>query len=245
MSVSASTKPLMPPVLPPAPVQAVLDDRGLAACPLPRRPVAYAAGPDVFWALNDDQLAPYGRTAPYLRGEFVARQKQLFTDVGLDVRHPADDTFDDIATLAGARAIRRACEAHIRNADVVVANLSDYRGYEPDSGTVMELGYAYGLGMPPCAYGVHPNNQQQRMAAAGNTLPDNPNLDPEGRFFETFPLPGNVMWAEACLSEGVLSWQIPDIAPNDHLQTATLKACAACGLEVAAAFYSGQFALRD
>lgn len=35
---------------------------------------------------------------------------------------------------------------HIEAADIVMANVQDFRGHEPDSGTVFEIGYAIGRG---------------------------------------------------------------------------------------------------
>lgn len=42
--------------------------------------------------------------------------------------------------------------AMIRQADVVVANMNPFRGVEPDSGAVFEVGYAVALGKPVIAY---------------------------------------------------------------------------------------------
>jgi len=40
----------------------------------------------------------------------------------------------------------------IEKADFVIANINPFRGYEPDSGTVWEIGYALGLGKKVYGY---------------------------------------------------------------------------------------------
>ena len=44
--------------------------------------------------------------------------------------------------------------AKLSEADGVIANLAPFRGHEPDSGTVFEVGYAIARGIPVIGYGV-------------------------------------------------------------------------------------------
>lgn len=44
--------------------------------------------------------------------------------------------------------------ARLDSADGVIANLRDFRGTEPDAGTVFEVGYAHARGIPVIGYGV-------------------------------------------------------------------------------------------
>ncbi|RZI95321.1 MAG: nucleoside 2-deoxyribosyltransferase, partial [Rubrivivax sp.] len=53
----------------------------------------------------------------------------------------------------------------IREADGVIANLVNFRGLEPDSGTVFEMGFAIALGKPVVGYGVAPGDYAGRVAA--------------------------------------------------------------------------------
>lgn len=48
-------------------------------------------------------------------------------------------------------------------ADLVIANLSPFRGIEPDSGTVWEVGYAIGRGKPVIGYLASAETMQQRI----------------------------------------------------------------------------------
>lgn len=140
----------------------------------------YLAGPDVF---RPDALA-HGQALKALCAEFGHR--------GL---YPLDHALP--AGLAGAEAARWICEANcalIRQADVVLANLNDFRGQEPDSGTAFELGFATALGKPVWAYLADTRSLRQQLGGA---------QDPQGWTVEDFGLPRNLMLAaSATLVQG-------------------------------------------
>jgi nucleoside 2-deoxyribosyltransferase len=83
----------------------------------------------------------------------------------------------------------------IKQADAVLANLGNFRGAEPDSGTVFEVGYASALGKPVWAYFADHRamTEQLVMDEQGNCN--------EGYQVEAFGLPKNLMlscsWAGA------------------------------------------------
>lgn len=56
--------------------------------------------------------------------------------------------------------------AMLRSADGVIANLAPFRGAEPDSGTVFEVGVAAALGRPVVAYGA----EELPVALAGAVI---------------------------------------------------------------------------
>jgi nucleoside 2-deoxyribosyltransferase len=88
----------------------------------------YLAGPDVF--LPD--------------AEIVGRQKiDLCTRYGLTGLFPLDKKIDPAARDASLQ-IFRGNKAMMDNADVIVANLTPFRGPSADAGTVYELGYMAG-----------------------------------------------------------------------------------------------------
>lgn len=101
------------------------------------RPAIYLAGPDVFFP-------------DVFRRRADARA--LCEQLGLEPLHPLDNDIleDDDATRSVS--IYRSNVALIRRAAGMVANLTPFRGVEPDSGTVWEVGFALGLGKPVWAY---------------------------------------------------------------------------------------------
>lgn len=139
------------------------------------RPRVYLAGPDVFYP---DAL---------LRGE---RMKALCAQRGWEGLFPLDAVLDPL--LEPARAIFQANRQLIQQADAVVANLRDFRGFEPDSGTVWEVSYALALGKPVVGYLPSAASLLERMS--GHT---HHGLDREGCAVEDFGLPLNLMLAHS------------------------------------------------
>jgi nucleoside 2-deoxyribosyltransferase/L-amino acid N-acyltransferase YncA len=123
-------------------------------------PRIYLAGPDVF---RPDSA------------QVFARLKASCARLGLAGLEPADGDPAGAPALQGDALAQRIYEgnvARIREADGVLANLADFRGLEPDSGTVFEVGYAIALGKPVAAYGVPPGSYAARVAAARDCAPD-------------------------------------------------------------------------
>lgn len=143
-------------------------------------PRVYLAGPDVF---RDDAAA---------HGE---RLKQLCAAHGFTGVYPLDNALPE--GLSGPRAAQWIYEANvalIRDADLVMANLDDFRGPgEADSGTAFEVGFAVALGKPVWGYTSDAGTIVDRAAVS---------LDGEGRardargfLVEDFGLGKNLMLA--------------------------------------------------
>lgn len=195
----------------------------------------YLAGPDVFFR------------EPLARGQHLQARCAAFGFDGhfpLDAAlPPADEPFGAEAhgnadvttdpapspsgadtalppTPASALRIYRANIALLRGCDAVMANLQDFRGTEPDSGTVFEVGYAVALGLPVWAYGAPavPIIDQVPHDAAGR--------DGDDWAVEDFALPRNLMLAcairivegdvDACLADmrSILSARTAPFVPG-------------------------------
>lgn len=118
----------------------------MAACPR-----VYLAGPDVF---RPDAA------------QYFALLAAVCDRLGLEALSPFDETFDSTTTALDIYAKNMAM---LRSAQGVVANLAPFRGAEPDSGTVFEVGVAAALGLPVVAYGtvaVGPNLATAALFAA-------------------------------------------------------------------------------
>ena len=81
----------------------------------------YLAGPDVF--LEN-------------AGAVLAEKKLQLELLGFDVLTPFDEQSDDPYEIAVNNQMM------IERCDIVLANVEPFRGTEPDSGTVYEIGYA-------------------------------------------------------------------------------------------------------
>ena len=99
----------------------------------------YLAGPDVFY---DDAEE---------RGIAMVITCEAY---GLRGHYPLDATIDisNLSKFDAGKAIYEANVELIKRSDVVLANLNNFRGYEPDSGTVWEVAFACALGKPVYAY---------------------------------------------------------------------------------------------
>jgi nucleoside 2-deoxyribosyltransferase len=139
-------------------------------------PSVYLAGPEVFY--------PDARA----RGQAICA---LCTEQGFEGLYPLDAPIDPYIQPK-SRAIFEANKALIDRADAVLANLRDWRGHEPDSGTVWEVAYALAMGKPVIAYLPNAQTLRERMSelAPGG-------VDPDGNEVEDFDLPLNLMLAHS------------------------------------------------
>lgn len=100
------------------------------------RPRIYLAGPDVF---RPDAA------------EYFDLLTAICEKLGLEALSPFDAS---VTAATSPHAIYEANMAKLRSADGVIANVAPFRGTEPDSGTVFEVGVAAALGVPVVAYGA-------------------------------------------------------------------------------------------
>ncbi|MDP9991950.1 nucleoside 2-deoxyribosyltransferase [Variovorax boronicumulans] len=111
------------------------------------RPRVYLAGPDVF---RPDAA------------QYFALLSAACERLGLEALSPFDAS---VTAATSPHRIYEANMAKLRAADGVVANLAPFRGAEPDSGTVFEVGVAVALGVPVVAYGAAEAGANLRNAA--------------------------------------------------------------------------------
>lgn len=140
----------------------------------------YLAGFDVF---RKDALA---------HGEQL---KALCAAHGFEGLYPLDKAAPaGLSAPDTARWIYDANIALIRHADLVMANLDDFRGPgEPDSGTAFEVGFAVALQKPVWGYSADAGTLRDRVAVG--TDADGNALDARGFVVEDFGLAKNLMLA--------------------------------------------------
>jgi nucleoside 2-deoxyribosyltransferase len=142
-------------------------------------PRVYLAGFDVF------------RTDAVAHGEHLKLQCRVRGMVGL---YPLDGQVpDELNPLGKAQWICRANMDLIRSADVVLANLNDFRGGgEPNSGTAFEVGFAVALGKPVWDYTNNSRAVIDRVAVRGDATAS---YCDRGYIVEDFGLSVNLMIA--------------------------------------------------
>ncbi|MBC8737265.1 nucleoside 2-deoxyribosyltransferase [Paraburkholderia sp. UCT31] len=150
----------------------------------------YLAGPDVF-APEQKALFAELKSACEQRG-LVGVQP---VDGGLsEGREPGPET---------AHAIYHGNIECIRNCDAVLANLSAFRGAEPDSGTSFEVGFAVALRKPVAIYIDDQLSYADRVEALVGIAGSEADMrcSRHGWFVENMGLPLNLMLA--CPAVGV------------------------------------------
>ena len=126
--------------------------------------------------------------------------KRLCHRYGFEGCYPLDNA--PPADLSGRDLAQWIFQANIQllqRADFVMANLNPFRGTEPDSGTVFEVGFAVARGMPVWAY---TDVSDPLIAQIPSTRQGSRLVDPQGYTVEDFGLNLNLMIA--CSAEIVI-----------------------------------------
>jgi nucleoside 2-deoxyribosyltransferase len=154
----------------------------------------YLAGPDVF--------LPNAR-------EHAARKVAICERYGLTGQPPLNE---DIASLAQMQeseagiAIFHKDVAMMEGADIIIANLTPFRGASADAGTWVELGWFLGRGRPIFGYSnsatLFRERSRAHLAAIADPLPD--------ITVEHFGLPDNLMIPGAVLTGGGHPMVLPE-----------------------------------
>lgn len=132
----------------------------------------YLAGPDVFMP------------------DAVTHGKNLSTIVssyGHVPLFPLDNAFPKNQENL-SHAIFQANVDMIHQADIVLANLNEFRGFEPDSGTVWEIGFAAGLQKIVIGYCDNHAPIVEKITGTHHQF-----VDKNGFMIEDFSLPLNLM----------------------------------------------------
>ncbi|MDA8376109.1 MAG: nucleoside 2-deoxyribosyltransferase [Planctomycetia bacterium] len=146
----------------------------------------YIAGPNLFYA-NWPTFASHAQTLCAEHGLEAILPVPAVVLIGPGVTEPSD------AKAAGR--VFRSCLEAVRNADGVIANLSPFRGSEPDSGTVVECAMAHTLGIPVIGYtGGKGPVLDFGTDAEGRVLAE------DGGWIEQFGLSHNLMLHGVCLA---------------------------------------------
>jgi len=143
----------------------------------------YIAGPDVF---ERDSI------------EIGKRVVALCSEYGYEGLYPLDNVVNFAQEKHKiAKDIYDANAAMINAADIVIANLSSFRGKEADSGTIWECGYAHALGKK--VYGYMDRDTAYIEQFHSKKEDNGMFWDDKDRFIEDFEHPVNLMIACSCV----------------------------------------------
>lgn len=118
----------------------------------------YLAGPDVFFPDGEARLAHKAR---------------LVTEAGFLPVHAGVMAYPECETqFASGCAISAVNELCLRGADILMANLTPFRGVGADTGTVFELAFMAALGRPVFAYSEDPRSHLQRVTDFYQSAPE-------------------------------------------------------------------------
>jgi nucleoside 2-deoxyribosyltransferase len=155
---------------------------------------AYLAGPDVF--------LPNARAHAERKIEICAKH-------GIVGHTPLNEHITRLPTMsdeAFAWAIFHKDVAMMESCDIIIANLTPFRGASADSGTLIEVGWFLGRGRPVFGYSNTATLFTERSRAQVQAMPDPlPGLVVEG-----FGLPDNLMIAGAVRHGGGHALFMPD-----------------------------------
>jgi len=155
----------------------------------------YLAGPDVFY----EQVL-----------EIAARKKQIIHDLSngkMIGYHPFDkEIIDADSPIEKGRIISRENRKMMDECDIILANITPFRGANVDDGTAFEIGYMAAQGKPACAYSnagraLYGENVEDWVAitkGASISSPDDNGYirDHNGASIEQFGFPCNLMIGE-------------------------------------------------
>ena len=153
----------------------------------------YLAGPDVF--LPDPMT-------------IARRKKALCAEYGFVGVFPLDACLD-LSGLDGPSAAARIAAANeglMRGCDLLIANMTPFRGPGMDGGTAYEMGFMRALGRPVFGYTNSPDpfaTRTKNFVGAGvQRRADGTEEDEDGLQIEDFGLADNLMMAAAVTASG-------------------------------------------
>ena len=163
-----------------------------------RMPKAYLAGTEIFFTDSD---------------ETQEKSHQLCDKYGIIGYYPPDiapeDEFKEYVKKDDSlHEMELQLFTHdlnqIKRTDIIIANLNDYRGNEPDSGTAVECGIAWGYGHRCFAFIDDARPMKERFKGVKKVKEDGTVTDKDGANLEDFDRPLNLMFCEFTIFEGGL-----------------------------------------
>ncbi len=152
--------------------------------------------------------------------ETGSRMKRLCVEYGFEGIFPLDkDIKPQPDKLGTAKAIFEGNIKLIEKADLIIANLNTFRGKEPDSGTVFECGFGYGLGKKLYGFLSDKRTMAEKLLPGMDAVSG---LYKDGMRVEDFGLPTNLMLSipvtivEGTLEDALRQARMDLIVPHEE-----------------------------
>lgn len=163
-----------------------------------RKPKAYLAGTEIFYPNSAETQQRYHQLCEKYGIIGIYPADQAPEDEFLEYT-PKDNSLPETEMSFFTHDVN-----HIRRTDIIIANLNDYRGNEPDSGTAVECGIAWGLGHRCFAFLEDARPMKQRFKGVTKTDQQGRLCDKDGAHLEDFDMPLNLMFCDFTVFEGGL-----------------------------------------
>lgn len=163
-----------------------------------RMPKAYLAGTEIFYP--DSQQT----------GERYHKLCEKYGIIGFyPADNPPEDEFEDyVRKDDSVPEMEKQCFIHdlnhILRTDIIIANLNDYRGNEPDSGTAVECGIAWGRCHRCFAFIDDARPMKHRFKGVTKVDENGVLCDKNMAHIEDFDRPLNLMFSDFTVFEGDL-----------------------------------------
>lgn len=157
----------------------------------------YLAGPDVFWP-NANELG--------------SAKKKLCQQYGFSGHFPLDTELDlsGLSPFDAGLAIYRANITLMDKCDLIIANMTPFRGPSMDVGTAFEMGYITAQNKPVWGYSLDGRLYNNRIKGS--------EVDSNGFTIESFAMADNLMMVGATDQQGGLLTKSLTENMENHLQ---------------------------
>ena len=161
-----------------------------------RMPKAYLAGTEIFYPDSKETQEKHHKLCEKY-GFIGYYPDDVAPDDGLAEYVKKDDSVHELEVQLFTHDLN-----HIKRSDIIIANLNDYRGNEPDSGTAVECGLAWGYGHRCFAFIDDARPMKERFKGVKKVNDDGVVTDKNGASLEDFGSPLNVMFNDFTVFEG-------------------------------------------
>ncbi len=163
-----------------------------------RMPKAYLAGTEIFYPDSEETQKKYHALCEKY-GIIGFYPADAAPDDEFKEYEKKDDSLHEMEVQMFTHDLN-----HIKRTDIIIANLNDYRGNEPDSGTAVECGLAWGYGHRCFAFIDDARPMKQRFKGVKKIREDGTVTDKDGANLEDFDSPLNLMFCDFTIFEGGL-----------------------------------------